>query len=394
MALQGILGMKKIKICYVIDIFNVPGGTENHLSLLTAYLDRQRFSPMICPLWPSDSAMIRAAREHGTEVRPTPVKRVYGISAARQIVNLARIFRKERIDIVQTYHFMSDVIGTAAAKLAGVPIILSSRRDNGFIERGFYFGRIRRLLNKGINLSVAVSDDLRLQISRAEKRPLGLIRTIRNGSDRSNFDRPYDRKKKLEELGLPRNARIIGTIGNIRPIKGVQYLVAAAAQISTFFPDVECLIVGGDATLCDDYKKSLQDLIVESGLQSKVHFLGPRQDVAELLQLLDVFVLPSLSEGFSNALIEAMHAGKGIVATDVGGNSEAIENNKSGILVPVKDARALADAVIRLLSSPNELMRLGIAAQNRARALFSTSRMVREYETMYETLLERSRGKE
>jgi len=125
-----------------------------------------------------------------------------------------------------------------------------------------------------------------------------------------------------------------------------------------------------------------------------VHFLGPRQDIAELLQLLDVFVLPSLSEGFSNALIEAMHAGKGIVATDVGGNSEAIENNKSGILVPVKDARALADAVIRLLSSPNELMRLGIAAQNRARALFSTSRMVREYETMYETLLERSRGKE
>ncbi len=384
--------MKKIKICYVIDIFNVHGGTENHLSLLTAHLDRRRFSPIICPLWPSNSAMIRAARQQGTDVRPIPVERIYGISAARQIVNLSRILRKEKVDIVQTYHFMSDVVGTVAAKLAGVPIILSNRRDNGFAESRVYFRMIRRLLNKGIKMSVTVSDDLRQQISRAEKRPHELIRTIHNGSDHSRFNMPFDRGRKLEELGLNRDACIIGTIGNIRPIKGLQYLIAAAARISAFFPETEYLIVGGDATLCDDYKELLRALIIESGLQTKVHFLGPRQDIAELLLLLDVFVLPSLSEGFSNALIEAMHAGKSIVATNVGGNSEAIEDGRTGILVPAENAEDLAAALTKLLSNPAEASRLGLAAKNRARTLFSTDTMVRAYESMYLSLLNGSRG--
>ncbi len=386
--------MKKIKVCYVIDFFGIPGGTENHLLRLTAHLNRQRFTPVICPLSPTDSPMIRATREQGIEVRPIPVNRVYGISGARQIVNLSRMLRKEKINIVQTYHFASDVVGTLAAKLAGVPIILSNRRDTGFDEGRAYFRMIRRLLNKCVSLSVTVSNDLRLQISNVERRPLGLIKTIHNGSEQSRFDRPLDRRRKLAELGLKSDVRVIGTIGNIRPVKGLPYFIPAAAKISARFPDVEYLIVGGDAILCDDYKRSLQGLVLESGLQEKIHFLGSRQDVAEILQLLDVFVLPSLSEGFSNALIEAMHAGKSIVATNVGGNLEAIEDGKSGILVPAKSADALAGAVISLLADPEKAGRLGMAAKRRARALFSTSTMVREYETMYHTLLQSWVGRE
>jgi len=123
------------------------------------------------------------------------------------------------------------------------------------------------------------------------------------------------------------------------------------------------------------------------GLRESVRFLGTRHDVPELLALMDMVVHPSLQEGFANAVLEAMAAGKPVVATDVGGNPEAVVQGETGLLVPPRDSRALADAIIWMLDHPDEAARFGETGRNRVADHFEISRMVRQYEELYERLV-------
>jgi L-malate glycosyltransferase len=375
-------GIKR-KIVFIIDMFIEAGGTERHLLQLADGLKRQHYDVSICPIHDYNTVMMQRARALGIRVQPFPLKRLYGISVILRTIQLAQFLRRQKPDIVQTYHFVSDVWGSFTARLVGVPIVISSRRDKGFKETRLH-RFVRKMTQSCIDATICVSDDLSRQVVQEDKLEPRTVYTAFNGVE--GFSRLTDEQKqqKRRELGISKEAIIIGSVMNFRPIKGIDYLVEAAAPICKRHPKVLFVCVGGGANAGSlQYATQLTNRIDELRLADHFAFVGKRHDVRELLQIFDYFILPSLSEGFSNALIEAMHAGKCIVATRVGGNPEAITSGEHGILVPPADATAISDAVLHLLSHPAEAERLGRQAQKRAQALFTTDHMISRYDEIY-----------
>lgn len=373
----------KRKIVFLIDMFIESGGTERHLLQLAAGLNRQHYDVTICPIHDGNTVMMQRARAQGVRVRPFPLKRLYGISVIARTVQLARFLRRNQVDILQTYHFVSDVWGAFTARLAGVPIVISSRRDKGFKETRLH--RLLRTLTRScIDVTISVSDDLSRQVIEEERLAAHAVFTAHNGVDPFPRWSPQQMAHKRQELGIPKEAIIIGSVMNFRPIKGIDYLVEAAATVCRRYPQALFVCVGGGANYDSlDYFNRLTRRIEELHLTDHFAFLGKRHDVRDLLQTFDHFILPSLSEGFSNALIEAMHAGKSIVATQVGGNPEAVINGEHGLLVPPADAGALAEALTYLLAHPEEAERLGCNARQRAATLFTTERMIDRYDEIF-----------
>jgi glycosyltransferase involved in cell wall biosynthesis len=176
-------------------------------------------------------------------------------------------------------------------------------------------------------------------------------------------------------------------ISRLNRLKGTEYFLQAAAALAPRFPKVCFLVVGDSAPIDPEYKLHLERQAAELGLRNRVVFTGYRKDIAEILSELSVSVLPSLSEGLSNVLLESMAAGVPTVATRVGGNSELIEDGVSGLLIPPSDANALTDALHYFLQDPRRAQQLGQAASARITERFSLTDMVRRTEEHYLKLL-------
>jgi glycosyltransferase involved in cell wall biosynthesis len=166
-------------------------------------------------------------------------------------------------------------------------------------------------------------------------------------------------------------------------MKGIEYFLAAAALVSQRFPDVR-FVIAGDG----NNRRELEEYAATLGLASKALFTGFRTDLAKILPEAAVSVLPSLSEGLSNSLLESMAAGVPVVATNVGGNPEIVEDGISGLLVPPRDSEALATAMIRVLTDTGLAARFGLAGRNRVREMFSMQRSVDSVERLYNTLVQ------
>lgn len=379
--------IKKSKIAFLIDSFNDSGGTEQHLLQLASGLARKRYDVTICTIHNDTTVMTKRARELGIRVIAFPIDRIYGISVIVRTIQFVRFLRSAEIDILQTYHFVSDVWGSFAARIAGVQIVISNRRDKGFKEtRGHRI--LRKITQSCIDATICVSHDLSQQVQREENIGASTVFTIYNGVEPFARISIQQMEQKRRDLDISGDAIIIGSVMNFRPIKGLDYLIEAAKLICKQFPLVLFVCVGGDSNAASaGYEKHILSRIEVLQLSSHFKFLGRRKDVRELLQIFDYFILPSLSEGFSNALIEAMFAGKSIVATNVGGNPEAIISEEHGILVPPYDSAAIATALLRLLNNPEEATRFGGNAQKRANKLFMTEQMINHYDTIYQNIL-------
>jgi glycosyltransferase involved in cell wall biosynthesis len=189
--------------------------------------------------------------------------------------------------------------------------------------------------------------------------------------------------KLRRELGLPEHAPLVAVVSRLNHVKGIEYFLEAAAEVGVRFPAAHFLIVGEG-----EHRTTLEKLAARLGLGPRVRFTGLRVDVAQVLSEVAVSVLPSLSEGFSNVLLESMAAGVPVVATSVGGNTEAIQDGVTGLLVPPRDPRALAGAMGCLLRDPVLAAGYGLAGRQRAWGLFSRERMIRETENLYLRLVE------
>ena len=379
---------KRLTVLFIIDVLMREGGTEVHLFNLVTGLDPERFRPVIVPLLPPQSPMIDKMRAHGIIVHPITIWRLYNPSSLYKAIQLVGLIRRYNVDIVQTYHFTSDMWGGVTARLAKVPVIISNRRDKGFNERAIH--RFARRLTKPVfDLDICVSNDLRTQLLAEEKNDPSRIVTLYNGVQHIPALSPERRHAKLEELGLDKNRPIVGSVMNFRPVKGAKYLIEAAALVLNKHPEVQFVIVGGDALrpdVANPFKEELREIIAHLNLDGSLHFLGNRSDVNELLPVFDLFVLPSLSEGFSNALIESMHAGNCIIATAVGGNPEAIDHGINGLLVPPGDEQAIARALLDMIDHPPVARRLGEQARAKAANCFTIDHMIHEYESLYQQL--------
>lgn len=287
---------------------------------------------------------------------------------------LTETLRRHRIALAHSHEFTMAVYGAWAARRAGVPHLLTMHGSR------YYAGRLQRRLamRAAVALSsatVAVSQSVARHLSRDLWVRGSTITTIPNGAGLV----PVTQSSLRAELRLSADDRLVLAVGNLYPVKGHTHLLEAFGLLAHRFPNLHVAIAGRG-----DLDASLRSRADALGLSARFHLLGLRSDVANVLAGADVFVLPSLSEGLPLALIEAMLAGRPIVATAVGEVRTVLNGGAghAGVLVPPGDAAALADALWRLLSDPAEARRLAAAATRRAED-YTLAKMTERYVALY-----------
>jgi glycosyltransferase involved in cell wall biosynthesis len=263
-----------------------------------------------------------------------------------------------------------------------VPIIIDHWHGFSRFNRKRRF--ICRVLGRFTDLSLAVSRGVRDYLVAQGGLDPAKVRVVANGVDVAAIEAARPGKVVRRELGLPAGVPVIGLVGRLDHWgKGHKELFEAMAPLMERHP-VQALIVGGGRRIDE-----VRALAASLGLAGAVHFLGERSDVPDLLNAMDIFVLPSYSEGLSLALLEAMAAGKPVVATAVGGTPEVVTEGDNGLLIPTRDAGALAGALERLLGAPDFAKQLGQNARAHVREHFSLDRLGREINEIYEELVEK-----
>jgi glycosyltransferase involved in cell wall biosynthesis len=364
-----------MRICFLIDEL-ATAGTETQLLALIRRLDRRRFAPSLCLLRGDEPA------SRALEPDCCPVHRL-GVGALARPATLMKLWRfaawlkAEGIDVVQTYFPDSSYFGIAAAWLAGVPHRIRTRNNVGHWLTPTH-RRLGRWLNRATTATIANCAAARAALLAAEGPAPESVVVLENGVDLDRF------------LAVPRlvdwtpAVPLLGAVANLRPVKGLDVLVRALAQVRKTHPAAVCRIAG-DGESRGDLKRLADALGVSKALQ----LAGSVEDIATFLGRLDVAVLPSRAEGMSNALLEYMAAGRPIVATAVGANSELIVDGIHGLLVPPDDDAALATAIHRLLVDRQYAQRLGDAARQRAISEYGRASMVKRFEEFYQKLSQR-----
>jgi len=369
---------KPLRLLHIVK--NLPtGGIQRQLLELLRRYDRKRVLPLVCSI--KDKGQIGMEIETlGVEVicldRP---KEGFDLFA---LIDLYKLIKEREIQIVRTHSFKANLHGIIAARMAGVPCIVASVHNVYEKERERNFGRriSNRCLSNYADKIVAVSNAVKSDIMKYDGIAGEKVEIIYNGIDIDKFKSSAGSPVR-ERLGIPQGIPVIGTVGRLHPQKGQKYLLGAVSVLKNKFPALRLLLVG-DGPL----RKELEDYAETLGITENVLFLGMRRDIPELLSAMDIFVFPSLWEGLGNVLIEAMAAGKPVVATDIPPVREIVTSEDSGFLVPPADSQALAEAIALILEDSALREALGEAAAERS-AFFSVDRTVSAYIRQFEEIL-------
>jgi len=252
----------------------------------------------------------------------------------------------------------------------------------------FTLNRLHRVTLAHAARVIAVSEAVAQQLRKDNVVPAEKISVVLNGIDTAKFARAkaeFDREQFLEAWNFPRNSLLVGTVGDLSPLKGQEEFIRATAQVLRGFPGAYFVVCGVDHSEDGRHQKRLEQLIAEAGLKDRVRLVGWLEDLPKLYSALDVFVSASHTESFGLAIAEAMASGAAVVATRTEGARELITEGNTGLLVSIGDVDALASNILRLLTYADERIRLGQMAQQYAAANFSLERMVDETERIYET---------
>jgi L-malate glycosyltransferase len=355
------------------------GGTEHQFVEIVTRLDRRKYNLTVACLR-RDGVFYEQIRDAGLRVVEFP-QRGSLIRTAQSAWEWVRFVRQEQIQLVHTFDFYTTVFGAPLARLAGVPMVLTSRRDLGVM-----WSRPQRLMLRGaFHLSdciVANSEAARGGLIAEEKLPASRVRVLWNGVDLNRYSSNGHSAQKRRELGYSSDELLVGTISNLRGEKGHRTLLEAVAIIVKRIPRARFLLVG-----TGELEAELKQTVQEKGLTKYVSFLGRRADVPELLGAMDLLVLPSSSESLPNVVLEAMSVSRAVVASGMGGCNELIESGRTGQLVPPQNPEKLADAVIRLLEQPQLREEMGKAGRRRAETEFDIRVAVKRLEAIYDELL-------
>lgn len=374
---------KSISILFITDLFEIMGGAERNITQLIRGLDRKKFTPILCCLRSGELA--DSLMNRGDRVIKLDIKRIYTPKALGKMILLAKLVKEEDVRLIITYHESSDFFGFALSKISKVPII-SSKRDLGYKlnARHLY---MYKMIGKYFNAAIVVSNAVKNEVIRRDKLPVDRILTIYNGVDATRYQVKSDVEKIKSDLGITAGVPVVGIIAGLRRIKGIKYFIEAIAVVKREKVDAQFIIIGNDPGEAGCSRSELEAYANELGVFSHVKFLGKRADIPEMLSIIDISVICSLSEGFSNTILESMAAGKPVVATDVGGNPESVIDGKNGFLIPPADSVALAKALIRLLEDEVLSDRMGKYALNRVKNKFSLEKMISENEDLYESVI-------
>jgi glycosyltransferase involved in cell wall biosynthesis len=363
-------------VLLVVDQFSKTlGGAERIILRLGALLPAYGYRASILTL--SLDPTITELKSPPCPIYLLPIQRTYDLTALRAALDLRQFLKQQNVKIVNTFFESSDIWAGLVTKTMSKAKLVWSRRDMGIL-RARKHNLAYRLMAGAPDAVFAVSEQVRQHCIEVDRIDPARVQTIYNGLDLSDWD------TTSRPARAPGKA-LVTTVGNIRRVKGHDLFIKAAATIMPQFPDVSFSIAGD--VLDPAYFAELQTLVQDLGLSDRFSFDGGVVDLRGHLAAADVFVLPSRSEGFSNALVEAMAASLPVVATDVGGNAEAVRDGISGFIVPSENSAALAVAIIRLLSNPALAKTMGSAGKDLAIERFTTETMMRRISGAYGNLL-------
>jgi len=372
-----------LRIMHVVDRL-ASGGMERALIRLIRELDPEVFEHSICTLRGADAEFLPASGINVVQAGRANVDFQFNVP------RLSRIIRSFRPTIVHSRNW-GGLEAVFAARLAGVPVVVHS-------EHGYDLGALRRLpirqrLLRTIAYQMAdcvftVSDELKSFHAAQAIVRANTIQVFPNGVDTVRFCPDEGKRVALRrELNISADALVVGSVGRMVAIKNYPALLQAVEYLVPAIPNLRLMLVGSGPDL-DRLKAQASQ---SSELSTRVLFVGPSERVADLLSAMDVFVLPSLGEGMSNTLLEALAVGLPIVATAVGGNPEVIADGVEGYLFAPGDVQGLSRRLQAVLSDAALRARLGQAARQRAREHFSIDRMLRRYTDLYTDLVTRYR---
>jgi glycosyltransferase involved in cell wall biosynthesis len=382
---------RPVRIARVIARLNV-GGPAQHAILLTAGLDRTRFVTTLITgaVGRDEGDLSSAARARGVEpvVIPQLGRTIHPMRDLITVIRLVRMFRRYRPDLVHTHTAKAGTLGRVAARFAGVPA--SVHTFHGHVLEGYFsrpvtrlFLRIERVLARHTDRIIALSPRLRQAIlAMGIGRPEQVV-VIPLGLELERFlCRPQPSPGLHTALQIPPGAPLLGIVGRLVPIKDHPSLFRALTLLEAG-RQAPHLVVVGDGEQREELRRLVRDL----GLDSRIHFLGWRNDLQAILAEVDVVICCSRNEGTPVALIEAMAAGVPVVSTNVGGVGDLVVHDESGWLVPPGDPPALARAIEVLLADPALRARLAAAARPAALSRHDIRGLIHRTEALYESLL-------
>lgn len=350
-----------IKIAFVIDALRV-GGAERMLFDLANSLPKSEFS---CRVY---TIVERGELAPEFERVGIPVKHIgkQGKISLGTIRGLRQAWKEWQPNIVHTHLFAGDTYGRLAAWRSGIPVITTEHNMN--LDEVGVKKFIRTMLSWWTDQIITVSQAVKNYSVEVEHISSKKISVIYNGVDPVRFS------PEIQPSLHP--VPIVGMTSRLHPNKGHEFLFQAMAQLSA--EPYQALIAGEGPE-----RQRLEKLAETLGIQHKVHFAGAVQDVSQVLNQMDLVVLPTLQEGFGLSVVEAMMMGKTVVAFDTGPMQEVIEHAKTGWLIPTRDVNALSQAIRLFLSDANLRQRIGLAARKSAVKQFSLDRMVEQYASVY-----------
>ncbi len=352
-----------------------PGGAEQIVLQLATFLRERGALPIIAtfrPGWLTDGAERAGIGIWLVPQRPGP--------DPLWVLQFARRLRREGVQVLHTHEFELNAYGGAAAALARLPSLATLHGSVWGLDLGRH-RRAYRLLQRAGQRLVAVSQDLARLVARRLGLSPNAIEVVPNGipiPSVPEFDqRDESRLRARAELGIPVGGPLLLAVGNLYPVKDHANLLRAAARM----PGAHVAIAGRG-----EEEEPLRRLAAGLAISERLHLLGLREEIGEVLLAADVFVQPSRSEGLPLAVLEAMAAGLPVVATRVGGVPEAVEDGRTGYLVPAGDSAALADGLRKVVEAPDRGAALARAGRLRARQQFSVERMGARYAELYAAL--------
>lgn len=357
------------------------GGTETHILELASRLDRSRFTVTVCAL-KSGGTMAQELEKRGVRVLSLDGT---GKLDARVIVRLFKLLQAEQPDVVQAFLFWANVAARACGRILRAFPVISSYHDE-VVSEGWLVRLVDRLTLTWTDRIVCCSGAVGRSVVSRIGGKIEHCTIIPFGVDIEQFEATAAATRR--ELGLRDNQKVIGTVCRlVEPKKGLRFLLQAMAVLARKYgqPPCQLLIVGDGPS-----RHELELLREQLDLSSWVVFAGSRRDIPRILHALDAFVLPSLYEGFGIALLEAMAAGKPVIATAVGGIPEFVLSGETGLLIEPGNVEALADAIDRLLSHPQQARTMGAKGRIRAGESYHISTIVRQHEQVYTACLTRA----
>jgi len=352
-----------------------PGGAETVVASVASGLHPSRYRSLVCLF--RDGWLRHHCEQLGLETHIIPINGMLDFAWLQQF---HRLLRDRRVSLIHAHEFGANTYGTLAGRLARVPVVATVHGRGYYADRGH-----RRLAYRAVSRAAAmvvVSEEVKRFVVERTGASARRVRVVYNGI-RTAGSVPQEIQASLRaDLGISDEERVVAAVGSLYAVKGHQYLLEAAPSVLRACPSTVFLVAGRG-----EREAALRAQARSLGIDSRVRFLGFRQDIPALLAMCDVFVQPSLSEGLSIAILEAMAAARPVVTTRVGGNPELVVDGETGLLVEAADAKGLASAMIRILRDPAEARRLGNNGLGRASTRFTAAAMVREYEAIYDAAL-------